>query len=165
MDHRSNGDLRRELTEQSRGGLALARLPYGYEGNALDVRFFDDRTGTASLACCDRAEAQTIARNRILMVDLNSAPVVDITKLTSDTRGYIAAVAAQGGPVVVMDEQGRVLQRSEVNIHASLLSLSPDEKTVAFFGTRRGRRQATGSRIRRAKVWESFSPWLPERKG
>ena len=136
MDHLSNDSLRRELIEQSSGGLALARIPW--DGKAFDVRFFDGRTANVDLACCDRFEAQTIARNRVVLVDLTPAPILDFTKLVSDPNAWSAAAIAQGGPVVVMDEQGRVLERSEVNIHASILSLSPDEKTIAFVGARRG---------------------------
>ena len=135
MDHLSSGGLRRELIEESSEGLAIARIPY--EGKALDVRFFDGRKGTLDLACCDRSEAQTIARNRVVVVDLTSAPVLDFTKLVSDPRAWGAAAIAQGGPVVVMDEQGKFVERSEVSIDAWLISLSPDERIVAFLGTRR----------------------------
>ena len=37
-----------------------------------------------------------------------------------------------------MDEQGKVIERSEVSIDARFISLSPNEQTVAFIGNRRG---------------------------
>ncbi|HEY1757205.1 MAG TPA: hypothetical protein VGG72_17660 [Bryobacteraceae bacterium] len=116
--------------------MAIARIPW--DGKALDVRFFEGSSAAIDLACCARFEAQTIARNRIVMVDLTSAPVIDLTKLVSDPDRVGAALLNQGGPVVVMDEQGKIVERSEVNIHAWFISLSPDEKTVAFVGGRRG---------------------------
>jgi hypothetical protein len=125
MDHLSNGNLQRELAQQSREGLAIARIPW--DGKALDVRFFEGSSAAIDLACCARFEAQTIARNRIVMVDLTSAPVIDLTKLVSDPDRVGAALLNQGGPVVVMDEQGKIVERSEVNIHAWFISLSPDE--------------------------------------
>jgi hypothetical protein len=138
LDHRSDESLRAELG--SKAGLALARIQSGDAG--LDVRYFDGQTALVTLACCPRTEGQTIARNRIVLVDLTSAPVLDNTKFLRDPRGWGADLLAQGGPVVVMDERGGVLERSELSVNASLISLSPDEKTVAFLGVRRGEPEA-----------------------
>jgi hypothetical protein len=44
------------------------------------------------------------------------------------------AVGASSGPVVLMDEEGRVVRRSLIRVNANLLSLSQDEQSFAFLG-------------------------------
>jgi hypothetical protein len=40
----------------------------------------------------------------------------------------------KGGQVVLLNAQGKIIDRSEVRVQASVLALSPDEKRFAFIG-------------------------------
>jgi len=122
LSHLTNFGLQRELEERSKQGLAAAALYY----DTIGVRFFDGRKIEVKVACCKVSETGVIARNRIVLVD---AP--------EDTLRAVAS-GFYGGPVVVMDMHGAVVERSELEVHADVVSLSPDEKTFAFVGAPRG---------------------------
>jgi hypothetical protein len=119
LSHLTNFGLQRELAERSKQGLAVA--------SDFGIRFFDGRKVEGRLECCKSQGIGVIARNRIVLVDL---PV--------DAFDALLAGGFYGGPVVVMDAHGAVVERSELEVHADAVSLSPDEKTFAFVGAPRG---------------------------
>jgi WD40 repeat protein len=118
----TNFGLQRELEERSKQDLAVAAIYY----DTISVRFFDGRKTEVKVACCKVSGAGVIARNRIVLVDL---PV---------DHPRAAMLGFFGGPVVVMDTHGAIVQRSDLEVDAHAVSLSPDEKTIAFVGAPRG---------------------------
>jgi hypothetical protein len=124
LDHSSNSGLERDLAAQH---MAIARVSYENDGSlGLEIRNPDGRRKAVGLSCCARAGVESFARKRIVLVDLSGAPEPFDPKATGD---------ASSGPVVLMDEEGRVIERSVIRVHANLLSLSPDERSFAFLGS------------------------------
>jgi hypothetical protein len=129
LSHLTNFGLQRELTERSKGGLAVAAFYY----DAIGVRFFDGRQAEVKLACCKAPLASVFARNRIVMVD---APV--------DMFGALAS-GFYGGPVVVMGTHGAVVERSELEIQADTVSLYRMKRRLPSSDPRVKDRSATGA--------------------
>ena len=124
LDHSSDSGLERDLAAQH---LAIARVFYENDGGlGLQIRYPNGRSKTVDLPCCTRIRAESFARNRIALVDVSSSPQPFDPKAVGD---------AFSGPVVLMDEEGRVVERSEIRVNANLLSLSPDGKRFAFLGS------------------------------
>jgi hypothetical protein len=128
FDHRASSDVENEL---SRKDWAIARVRYAEQGRDLVLQFFDGRTEAVSVPCCARAEHEMVTRDRIMLVDLTTAPDPSSPTFERDLRR-----SGFGGPVVVMDKKGTVIERSEISVHAGLLALSPDEKSFAYLGVR-----------------------------
>jgi hypothetical protein len=130
LDHTAGVEIERDVSEQ---GWAIARVLYADQGRRLELRYFSGRTKAVSLPCCTRAELEAVTRGRIALVDLTGTPDPSSPELRRDPRQ-----SGFGGPVVVMDTEGTVIERSEVSVHADLLSLSPDGKSFAYVGVRPG---------------------------
>lgn len=128
LDHATGSGIEQDLSTK---GWAVARVSYADQGRQLDLRFFDGHTKAVSMPCCTRAEREAVTRDRIMLVDLTSAP-----DASSPTFGRDLRRSGFGGPVVVMDKKGTVIERSEISVHADLLSLSPDERSFAYVGVR-----------------------------
>jgi hypothetical protein len=125
LDHSSDSGLRRDLARQD---WTVARVQYADVGRQLNLRYFDGRTKDVSLPCCTQAEGERITRNRIALVDLTSSPDPFDAQTLRNPGGF-----HPGGPVVLMDEDGKILERSVVSIHVfDFLSLAPDEMSFAF---------------------------------
>lgn len=120
-DPPSHDGLKRELVEKSRHGLALGRITSQTEPS-LEVRFFDGRLEDRHLECCPLVMGGMISRDRIVVVDPD---------LKVSTGGMALPM---GGRVVVMDLEGRILTRSELQIISSTVSLAPDGRRFAFAG-------------------------------
>jgi WD40 repeat protein len=70
-------------------------------------------------------------------VDLTSSPDPFDAQTLRNPGGF-----HPGGPVVLMDEDGKILERSVVSIHVfDFLSLAPDEMSFAFLGAHLDRPQ------------------------
>jgi hypothetical protein len=124
LDHSSDSGLERDLAAQH---MAIARVSYESDGSlGLEIRTPDGRRKAVGLSCCARAGVESFARKRIVLVDLGEAQEPFDPKATGD---------ASSGPVVLMNEEGKQIERSAIRVHASLLSLSPDEKSFAFLGS------------------------------
>jgi Tol biopolymer transport system component len=127
-------DLSKELLEKAENGLALARFDPSAK-LSLKLLFFGGRQDALRLDCCSRMEAATISRNRVVAIDLSTAPEPDIARVISDPAYLIASGRAYGGELVVMDARGRVTKRSVARLNSGTVSLSHDEENFAFVGT------------------------------
>lgn len=135
FDHPTSVQLQRELIEKSKKRLALAR--FSESERSLDLRFFDDHREFLKLNCCWPAQAQSVSRNRVTLVDLTSSSAFNPLKY-GDPLALAADYAAFGGPVTLLDPEGNLIMRSIVHVKAERVSVSPDEKRFAFIGHPRG---------------------------
>jgi WD40 repeat protein len=126
-------DLSKELLERAENGLALARFDPSAK-LSLKLLFFGGRQDVLHLDCCSRIEAATISRNRVVAIDLSTAPETDIARVISDPAYLIASARAYGGELVVMDRSGRVVKRSRARMSADAVSLPYDGANFAFVG-------------------------------
>jgi len=135
LDHPTSGALRRELVEKSKEGLALGRVTK--DEPEIQLRFFGGQERRQRLGCCAYSEGALISRNRIVAVDMSSAPRLGAF-VNAEPDSLRAAVAGLGGEVVVMDASGIVLARSAIEIRSWIVSLSPNGDRFAFVGALRG---------------------------
>ena len=138
LDHSTNSGLQRELIERSRQGLALAQ----YQTQPLlqiNLLIFDGSSKRLEVACCSRAEAPTISRNRLVVVDMTCCPTLNPLRVSPSD--LLQELRIYGGQVVVMDTRNAVLARSEIRIWPAEVSLSPDERRFAFVGVLQGGQQ------------------------
>jgi hypothetical protein len=136
MDHLTSASLQKELNEKSKGGLALARWVPAIA--SIELRFFDGRTQVVPLGCCRSATAVGVLRNRIVAVDTPSVPLFDPLHPPVGTEMIMSRF---GGQLVVMDERGRPVSRSELSLLSSggrSVALSPDRTRFAFIGVAAG---------------------------
>lgn len=128
LDHPTNQGLKRELIDRSKEGLALAMITSVSEHQpSLDLRFFDDRRVTYTLDCCRDAGGE-VSRNRIVVTSDNVPFIPNIEDLTAFLLNY------KGGQVVLLNTQGKIMDRSDARVQAGVLALSPDQKRFAFIG-------------------------------
>jgi hypothetical protein len=127
LDHSTSASLQRELAERSDRGLALATFVPAKPD--LVIRFFNGPTRTLRPTCCPPTGFHTVWRNRIAMVDLTSAPVLNPLK---DPSGTVAALPRYGGPVVEIDTRGAVIARSRLLFRPGPVSLAPDGEHFAI---------------------------------
>jgi hypothetical protein len=132
FDHPTNADLQVELVERSKHGLALAR--FAKSAPNTEVRFFDGREELIHLACCRPQQESTVSRNRLVMIDMTRAPVLD----PLHDPGFLGALEQYGGPVVKLDTRGRVIARSEAMFRPAAVTLSHNEERFAIAGVPRG---------------------------
>jgi hypothetical protein len=132
FDHPTSADLQLELDERSRHGLGLARFAKSTPN--IEVRFFDGREKSIHLACCRPVQESTVSRNRIVMVDMTLAPVLD----PLHDSNFLLAFEQYGGPVVKLDTRGRLLARSEAFFQPAVVTLSHSEERFAIAGVPRG---------------------------
>jgi dipeptidyl aminopeptidase/acylaminoacyl peptidase len=138
LDHSTNSGLQRELIERSRQGLALAQ----YQTRPvlqINLLLFDGSSKRLEVACCSRAEAPTISRNRLVVVDMTSSPTLNPLRVSPSD--FLQQLRVCGGQVVVMDTRNTVLARSEIRIWPAEVSLSPDERLFAFVSALQGGQQ------------------------
>jgi hypothetical protein len=132
FDHVASSSLKRELEDRSRHGLALAR--FSRSGAELETRFFDGHIEVQSIKCCQSTGAfRTVTHNRVVVVD-GSAPHDATAEDRRDPPGGRPVSVNKGDQVVLMDNRGTVIARSDVRIYGFAVSPSPDEKQFAFVG-------------------------------
>jgi WD40 repeat protein len=128
LDHPTDAGLQRELIERSKQGLGLAR--FSKSSADIDLRFFDGREVVLNLACCPPVQERTISRNRLVMVDMTHAPILDPLR----DPGLLATLQLYGGPVVKLDTRGRLIAYSKVLFQPAVVSLSHNEERFAIAG-------------------------------
>src|SRR5260370_10886256 len=111
LDHPTSGAFRRELIERSKEGLALGTVLKNEPG--IQLRFFGGQERRQPLGCCVYNESALISRNRIVVVDMSSAPRPESLE-NRDLDNLRAALTGLGGQVVVMDASGIVLAPSAI---------------------------------------------------
>src|SRR5262249_44116457 len=120
-----------------KGGLALATILLGSEPK-LKLRFFDGRTTVRSLICCripySDSPDRAVVRNRIVAIDRGSST----PPVFSNPETFLANLAVYGGPIVVMDPRGGVVEKSAITVDAGLVVPSPRGDRLAFWGRLRG---------------------------
>jgi Tol biopolymer transport system component len=157
LDHPTNRALQRELIEQSKHGLALAR--YRVQPlSEIEVCFFDGSRKRLKNTCCSLANNPTISRNRLVAVDTTST-LPDPLRL--GVPNFLQALQSYGGQVVVADTETKVLARSETRIWPAEVFLSPDQKRFAFISVLQGGQQADSglyvAGFGKAQVWRLMS--------
>src|SRR5260370_31527975 len=131
LDHPTSGDLRRELVERSKQGLALGTVLKNEP--QIELRFFGGQVRHQPLGCCVYNESALISRNRIVVVDMSSAPRPEAF-VNPDVESLRAALTGLGGQVVVMDAGGVVLGRSAIRISSLVGSSVPQCRRVSIYG-------------------------------
>ncbi|HEV8039241.1 MAG TPA: hypothetical protein VGP62_10295 [Bryobacteraceae bacterium] len=66
------------------------------------------------------------------MVDLTSAPVIEVQQILRDPVGAVTAFKRYGGPVIEMDTSGAVVSRSIAHFRPAPVSLAPDGEHFAI---------------------------------
>lgn len=124
----TNASLQRELLVKSKEGLVLATFAAPSE-TALEIDDSAGRRQTLPIDCCPLTNGRTISRNRIVIVDMTSAPRLDALR---DPVGFVAGLPAYGGPVVALDTKGVVVASSIARFPPVIVSLSPDLEHFAL---------------------------------
>lgn len=115
LDHIPNSSVLQDVS--SHGYVAVVLYP-----NELKV--FDGSRHAVRLECCGIVGGWTITHNRIAMVDLTSEPTL-MDRLKNPAL-------KPGGPVVLMNEKGEIVNRSEVKVVGDHLAISPDDSSFAI---------------------------------
>ena len=108
--------LEGELRNRSSEGLAFV---WGQGDPALKIRYFDGRTESRKLECCEQATFNVICRDRIVILE-------DVTNSTSHLLGE---------QIVVMDLVGHVLFRSSYTVLSSAVAVHPSNHSLVFVGS------------------------------
>ncbi len=135
-DHRVSQELGNELSERSKGGLALAR--FSESNHTLDLHFFDGRNEKLPLEIS--GDLKVLATGRIAVIDMDSTLRQRILNAAQNGNGALLMEEFErfGGDVVLISNSGRVERRSALSVNASVLAVSRDAKQFAFVGVPRG---------------------------
>ena len=128
-NHPTSAATKRDLVEVFGQRIALSQIyasPIGGSQPALRLRFFDGRQETRSISCCSRPMSATVSQNRLVFVDTDLQTTKGLGEMISKTT--------EGGQVVSLDLDGKIVARSKVSISSNLVALSPDGKRFAFGG-------------------------------
>ena len=129
LDHPTSGSLTKELTDQSKHGLALATL--SGTSSDLRVRLFDGRKVVLPLQCCVPNTSANIQWNRIVMIGMT---VPSPASNRSRDGEFSPTAQLDQGHVIVLDVKGNVIARSKLLLPPTVIALSPDAQRFAFFG-------------------------------